>query len=82
VPRRSPSGSGGVPAVKWVAQLPLAWKTWAVLRMWIGLLAGTAILLGGPPASSGGPSSVPTLKVMSFNIFYGGDELNLRTRQF
>jgi len=23
-----------------------------------------------------------TLRVMSFNIFYGGDELNLQTRQF
>src|ERR671922_2037468 len=50
--------------------------------MWIGFLAGTAILLGGPPVSSGAPSSVLTLKVMSFNIFYGGDELNLQTRQF
>jgi hypothetical protein len=35
-------------------------------------------------ASSGAavPTGSLTLRVMSFNIFYGGDELNLQTRQF
>jgi len=41
----------------------------------------TACCLGGAsPAPAADPSM--TLKVMSFNIFYGGDELNLQTRQF
>jgi endonuclease/exonuclease/phosphatase family metal-dependent hydrolase len=42
------------------------------------------VLLAGAPESSGVTASASsmTLRVMSFNIFYGGDELNLQTRQF
>jgi endonuclease/exonuclease/phosphatase family metal-dependent hydrolase len=38
------------------------------------------LLAGASPAPAADPSV--TLRVMSFNIFYGGDELNLQTRQF
>jgi hypothetical protein len=48
----------------------------------IAVLLTATILLG--TASSGRADPEPTLRlrVMSFNIFYGGDELNLQTRQF
>lgn len=46
--------------------------------------AVVAALLVALPASSGttAASGAVTLRVMSFNIFYGGDALNLQTRQF
>ena len=46
------------------------------------LLTAATFLLGS--ASNGETAASPsvTLRVMSFNIFYGGDELNLQTRQF
>jgi endonuclease/exonuclease/phosphatase family metal-dependent hydrolase len=56
-----------------------------VLRTRIGLFAGVlaaAILLLAPSSGGTDPGSATTLRVMSFNIFYGGDELNLQTRQF
>jgi endonuclease/exonuclease/phosphatase family protein len=45
------------------------------------VVAATIVLALG---SSGGVAADSTiqLRVMSFNIFYGGDELNLQTRQF
>jgi hypothetical protein len=45
------------------------------------VVAATIVLALG---SSGGVAAESTiqLRVMSFNIFYGGDELNLQTRQF
>src|SRR5688500_225187 len=48
----------------------------------IAVLLTATILLG--TASSGRADPEPTLRlrIMSFNIFYGGDELNLQTRQF
>jgi ABC-type glycerol-3-phosphate transport system substrate-binding protein len=48
------------------------------------VIAVVAALLVALPASSGttAASDAVTLRVMSFNIFYGGDELNLQTRQF
>jgi Endonuclease/Exonuclease/phosphatase family len=45
------------------------------------LVAAACVLLVGASAASSASSTV-TLRVMSFNIFYGGDELNLETRQF
>jgi hypothetical protein len=47
-------------------------------------IAVVAALLVALPASSRAaePTGSMTLRVMSFNIFYGGDELNLQTRQF
>ena len=52
-----------------------------MLRSWIVLLAGLlAALAVASPAPA--PTASVTLKVMTFNIFYGGDELNLKTRQF
>jgi hypothetical protein len=47
-------------------------------------LFATAVLLviGSSSDGLGAPPTTVTLKVMSFNIFYGGDELNLQTRQF
>src|SRR6188474_149395 len=56
-----------------------------MLRTRIGLLAGmlaAATLLLAPTGGATAPTASTTLKVMSFNIFYGGDELNLQTRQF
>src|SRR6187551_1932247 len=56
-----------------------------MLRIRIGLLAGmlaAATLLLAPTGGGTAPTATTTLKVMSFNIFYGGDELNLQTRQF
>ncbi len=52
-----------------------------MLRNSIALLA---VLLAALSAASAAPAPTAstTLKVMSFNIFYGGDELNLQTRQF
>jgi endonuclease/exonuclease/phosphatase family protein len=52
-----------------------------MLRSWIVLLASLlAALAVASPAPA--PTVSTTLKVMTFNIFYGGDELNLQTRQF
>jgi hypothetical protein len=52
----------------------------------LGLLAAAfaalALLLVAPQRGDSAPDSSITLRVMSFNIFYGGDELNLQTRQF
>jgi hypothetical protein len=53
-----------------------------VLRTWLAVLVAATLLLIGAPAGAGAPTSSITLRVMSFNIFYGGDELNLQTRQF
>jgi endonuclease/exonuclease/phosphatase family metal-dependent hydrolase len=52
-----------------------------MLRTWIALLAAFLAALCAASAAPA-PTASTTLKVMSFNIFYGGDELNLRTRQF
>jgi endonuclease/exonuclease/phosphatase family metal-dependent hydrolase len=40
------------------------------------------LLMIGAPTGASAPDDSITLRVMSFNIFYGGDELNLQTRQF
>jgi Endonuclease/Exonuclease/phosphatase family len=51
----------------------------------LGLLVSVltaALLMAVPPMGGADPPSSVTLRVMSFNIFYGGDELNLQTRQF
>jgi hypothetical protein len=56
-----------------------------VLRTRIGLFAGAlaaAVLLLAPSSGVTAASGSVTLKVMSFNIFYGGDELNMQTGQF
>src|SRR5262245_12167336 len=57
-----------------------------MLRTWIGLLAAVlaavALASAAPQSGQSAPGSTATLKVMTFNIFYGGDELNLQTRQF
>ena len=50
----------------------------------LGAVLGVAVaacFLGGAGLAPAADPSV-TLRVMSFNIFYGGDELNLQTRQF
>ena len=52
-----------------------------MLRTWITLLAAFLAALCAASAAPA-PTASTTLKVMSFNIFYGGDELNLQTRQF
>jgi endonuclease/exonuclease/phosphatase family metal-dependent hydrolase len=48
----------------------------------LAVVALAASLSAATPAGKSAPTSSITLKVMSFNIFYGGDELNLQTRQF
>jgi endonuclease/exonuclease/phosphatase family metal-dependent hydrolase len=57
-----------------------------MLRTWIGLAAAVLVSLAlasaAPQSGQSAPSASTTLKVMTFNIFYGGDELNLQTRQF
>jgi len=57
-----------------------------MLRTWIGLaaavLAAVALASAAPQSGRSAASASTTLKVMTFNIFYGGDELNLQTRQF
>jgi hypothetical protein len=53
-----------------------------VLRAGLAGLAATTLLLIGAPTGASAPDDSVTLRVMSFNIFYGGDELNLQTRQF
>jgi endonuclease/exonuclease/phosphatase family metal-dependent hydrolase len=53
-----------------------------VLRAGLAGLAATTLLLIGAPTGASAPDDSITLRVMSFNIFYGGDELNLQTRQF
>lgn len=53
-----------------------------MLRTGTALLAAMVLFLLGSGSGAGAPASSITLKVMSFNIFYGGDELNLQTRQF
>jgi endonuclease/exonuclease/phosphatase family metal-dependent hydrolase len=45
-------------------------------------LVAAAMLLGSAESGQSAASPSMTLRVMSFNIFYGGDELNLQTRQF
>ena len=51
------------------------------MRAFGALVAVACVLLAGSgTATSAGTST--TLRVMTFNIFYGGDELNLQTRQF
>jgi Endonuclease/Exonuclease/phosphatase family len=52
-----------------------------MLRTWIACLAALLAVLFAASATPA-PTGSTTLKVMSFNIFYGGDELNLQTRQF
>ena len=52
-----------------------------MLRNSIALLAALLAALSAASAAPA-PTASTTLKVMSFNIFYGGDELNLQTRQF
>jgi hypothetical protein len=52
-----------------------------MLRTWIAVLAAFFAALCAASAAPA-PTATTTLKVMSFNIFYGGDELNLQTRQF
>jgi endonuclease/exonuclease/phosphatase family metal-dependent hydrolase len=52
-----------------------------MLRTWIACLAAVVAALCAASAAPA-PTASTTLKVMSFNIFYGGDELNLQTRQF
>ena len=53
-----------------------------MLRTRVGaVLVALAVASLAATGSSASPSPI-TLKVMSFNIFYGGDELNLQTRQF
>jgi len=52
-----------------------------MLRSWTVLLASLFAALALVPAAPA-PTVSTTLKVMTFNIFYGGDELNLETRQF
>ena len=47
-----------------------------------GIVVAAACLLIGGSGTASSASSAMTLRVMSFNIFYGGDELNLQTRQF
>ena len=44
--------------------------------------AAVTLVLGVPQRGASAESPTITLRVMSFNIFYGGDELNLQTRQF
>jgi endonuclease/exonuclease/phosphatase family metal-dependent hydrolase len=46
------------------------------------LAAGALFLLAAPERGETAPDPSISLRVMTFNIFYGGDELNLRTRQF
>ncbi|MGH3033282.1 MAG: endonuclease/exonuclease/phosphatase family protein [Gaiellaceae bacterium] len=46
------------------------------------MAAAATWLFVAPPSGETAPSPDLTLQVMSFNIFYGGDELNLATRQF
>jgi endonuclease/exonuclease/phosphatase family metal-dependent hydrolase len=53
-----------------------------VLRAFLAVLVATTLLLIGAPAGTSAPAGSIALRVMSFNIFYGGDELNLQTRQF
>jgi Endonuclease/Exonuclease/phosphatase family len=48
----------------------------------IAVLLTATILLGTASRGPAAPQPSITLRVMSFNIFYGGDELNLQTRQF
>jgi endonuclease/exonuclease/phosphatase family metal-dependent hydrolase len=48
----------------------------------VGAAGAAALLLSTPQRGDTAPSPNVTLRVMSFNIFYGGDELNLATRQF
>jgi len=52
-----------------------------MLRTWIAVLAAFFAALCAASAAPA-PTATTTLTVMSFNIFYGGDELNLQTRQF
>jgi hypothetical protein len=47
-----------------------------------GAAAAAALLLVAPQRADTAASPSMTLRVMTFNIFYGGDELNLQTRQF
>jgi Endonuclease/Exonuclease/phosphatase family len=47
----------------------------------IAIAAALCLSLTSSTAVSAPANSI-TLRVMSFNIFYGGDELNLQTRQF
>jgi endonuclease/exonuclease/phosphatase family metal-dependent hydrolase len=51
------------------------------MRTWIACAAALVVALFAASAAPA-PTAGTTLKVMSFNIFYGGDELNLQTRQF
>jgi hypothetical protein len=51
------------------------------LRCLAAVLAAVALLVA-PQRGETAPDPTITLRVMSFNIFYGGDELNLQTRQF
>ena len=53
-----------------------------MLRAGLAILVATTLLLIGAPTGASAPTDSITLRVMSFNIFYGGDELNLQTRQF
>ena len=52
-----------------------------MLRTSIAFLAAVIAALSAA-STAPAPTASTTLKVMSFNIFYGGDELNLQTRQF
>jgi hypothetical protein len=52
------------------------------LGLLLAAVAAATWLFAAPPSGETAPSPSTTLRVMSFNIFYGGDELNLATRQF
>jgi hypothetical protein len=58
------------------------WGKLPQVRKILGILVAAACLLIGGSGTASSAGSTMTLKVMSFNIFYGGDELNLQTRQF
>jgi hypothetical protein len=51
-------------------------------KAWLAVLFAATLLLVGAPTGASAPADSITLRVMSFNIFYGGDELNLQTGQF
>jgi endonuclease/exonuclease/phosphatase family metal-dependent hydrolase len=51
-------------------------------RLFLVLLAVAACGAGSAPAADAGGSPAITLRVMTQNIFHGGDELNLHTRDF
>jgi hypothetical protein len=57
-------------------------RGWRSASHVLALAAAFAAILLAPASTGAAPDPSLQLRVMSFNIFYGGDELNLQTRQF